>query len=291
MRQHSVFTLSGSRRAAERCRRGAAADRKCLSTICPYRGRDGNPPVVGELRFVNDQAGIGPPSCTASRILSNGTTTGVEIRLEDLQRQIRGRQRARNGDLLALDFFGFHGRVRHHHGAVAIAHARPAGHQGIFVGHIRIRVIGNRAQLVNALTRFVVQGFDIRENVAKGHERRADLLRGKSVEHERVIGVRTMGAHDFEWLLLRHTGANCSVSHGRFSGTIYVKKVIFSVAAMAGLFGSFGEFARFRFVLFHVTFLCGVCFGALVRAAKTGEAAARTRLTRIAVTSERMSLF
>ena len=113
-----------------------------------------------------------------------------------LHRQIGGGHLARDRDALALQLFKLHRTGGDHHRAVAVADAGSAGHQDVLVRDVRIRVIGNRGQLVHALHGFSVQRLDVFQDVLDVYEPRADFLRREAIEHEGVVRVRTMGAND-----------------------------------------------------------------------------------------------
>ena len=72
------------------------------------------------------------------------------------------------------------GHAGHDHGTVAIADARSAGHQHILVGNIRVGVVGDGAQVVEALHGLAVEGFDVRQYVTKGHRAERTFLRRQS---------------------------------------------------------------------------------------------------------------
>ena len=75
---------------------------------------------------------------------------GFEIRLKQFAGQISGSHCAGNRDALSLEFFRLHGTVGDDHRAIPVADAGTAGHQNVFVGNVRVGVIGNGAEIVNA---------------------------------------------------------------------------------------------------------------------------------------------
>ncbi len=62
--------------------------------------------VVRQLRFVNDESGIGRAVLHALQNLVEWNDHGFEIGLEYFQGEVGGRQRARNSDFLALHIVG-----------------------------------------------------------------------------------------------------------------------------------------------------------------------------------------
>jgi hypothetical protein len=124
--------------------------------------------IVGQLPFMNDQAGFHGVLAHGVHDFVEGRDHGFEIRLEQFQRQVGSGELAGHRDALAGQFFRLDGPRRHQHGTVPIADAGAAGHQHIFIGHVRICVIGNRGEVVQALDRFAIQRFDVLQDVAKG---------------------------------------------------------------------------------------------------------------------------
>ena len=113
-----------------------------------------------------------------------------------LQRQPRGRERARDGDGDALE------RSRavladDDHGTVTVAHAGAVRQERVAIGEVGERVEGDRGDLEAALECPAVQALDIGEHlldleVTSGHGPARE-----AVEHERVVGIGAVGQGEF----------------------------------------------------------------------------------------------
>ena len=58
-------------------------------------------------------------------------------------------------------------------------------------------MVGDRSEFIHAFHSFAVERFDVLEDMAEGHQTRANLLRRQAIEHESVVGVGTVRTDDF----------------------------------------------------------------------------------------------
>ena len=58
---------------------------------------------------------------------------------------------------------------------------------------------GNRGHVIKsfALARLAVQGFDVAQGMRETQSRHSDFVRGQGIEHESIVGIRTVGNRDF----------------------------------------------------------------------------------------------
>ena len=168
--------------------------------------------VVGQLAFVNDESGFVLAFEHLRNDLIEGNNFGFDAGSEQLQRQIGCGERARDRNALGLDFCRSERARGNDHGAVALAHAAAAAHQRVLVLHIGIRVKRNRADVVDALARLLVQRLDVAERVGEPQARSTDFVRGQTVKHEGVVGIRAVGHGNFAHL----TGGTAARRFGRF---------------------------------------------------------------------------
>ena len=121
--------------------------------------------VVGELALVDDQPGLVLAGEHFGNDLVEGNDYGLDLGREELQRQVGGGQRARDGDAHALDLVERVHARRDDHRPIALAHAAAAGQQRVLVLDVRIGVEGDRGHIVEALERLAVQGLDVAQRV------------------------------------------------------------------------------------------------------------------------------
>src|SRR5262249_46369332 len=75
-------------------------------------------------------------------------------------------------------------------------HARSVREHGVVALHERVRVQGDRGRLELPLEGPVVQRLDVAQYVLELEAAGVDSVRGKSPEHERVVGVRAVAEPD-----------------------------------------------------------------------------------------------
>src|SRR5437660_432268 len=148
--------------------------------------------------------------------LVEGDNLGLDAGSEQVERQVSGGQRAGDRDALSLDFILRERAGRDDHRAVSLADTASAGHQRIFVLYVGIGVEGNRADIVDAFLRLLIERLDVAKRVGETQARGADFVRGQGVEHERVVGVGAVGDRDFA-----DVGASCFFSN-RYGGHFVV---------------------------------------------------------------------
>ena len=82
------------------------------------------------------------------------------------------------------------------HRAVVVAHAGAVRQQDVLVGQVRVGVERDRRDLVLALERRAIQRLDVGKDVHDLQVARRDLAAGKAIEHEGVVGIRTVSDRD-----------------------------------------------------------------------------------------------
>ena len=114
--------------------------------------------------------------------------------------------------------------LRDENRAVAIAHARAVRQQRVAILQMRIGVKGHGGDFVLAIKRGAVERLDVGQYLVDVDAVDLHGAARQPVEHERVIGVGTVGHGDF----------HCdSVSGGRWTRQLCQKRDIFSTAQLA----------------------------------------------------------
>ena len=152
--------------------------------------------LIRELAFVDDEADVGLAGAHGLEDLVEGHDDVIEVLRglaePELECEEGAGHGAGDGDLLAEDFFLRETLLADEHRAVAIAHARAAGEQGILVANVGVGVDADGGDVEFAAGGALVQGLDILEDMfelkAVG---RNEPLR-QPVEHEGIIGVGRM---------------------------------------------------------------------------------------------------
>ena len=146
---------------------------------------------IGQLAFVDDEAGFVFTSHDLGNDLVEGHDFGFNSRREEPQREISRGQSSRDSNLFALDFALRKSLRGHDHGAVAIADAASARQQSIVVLNVGIGVERDGGDVVNAVAfpRLLVQGLDVAKRMSEAQPGNAHLVGGQSIEHEGVVGV------------------------------------------------------------------------------------------------------
>src|ERR1700761_4768685 len=162
-----------------------------------------------------------------------------------------------------------------HHRAIAIAYARPTRHQDVLVCYVGIRMIGNCGQLIQALSRLLVERLDIFEHVAECYQARANLLGRQAVKHEGIVGIRTVSARNFQ---------RCDDAHGKGmseKGTLSVTEV----PDRRRLSGGVTQCQKLRLQKLEIVFQGGECLPSLRGVTRLGSSfevlGVRSRLDRI----------
>ncbi len=170
--------------------------------------------VVGQLAFVNNQPSFVFSFEHLRDDLVEGNNFGFHSGSEKLQSQVRGGERSGHGNALGLDFARGKGARRDNHRPVALAHTASARHQRVFILNVWIGVEGNRADVIDAFSRLLVQRLDVAEGMGEAQAGGADFVRGQAVKHEGVVGVRAVGHGNLAHL-------TCDTAARRFCGFGY----------------------------------------------------------------------
>ena len=117
----------------------------------------------------------------------------LEIGLVELEREVGGGERTRDGDALAAHIGARHRRARDEARSIAVAHRRAVRQQRVALGEIGVRVNGDGGHLELRLERALVERLDVLQLVHVAKIARIDLSFGERVEHEGVVGVGAVG--------------------------------------------------------------------------------------------------
>ena len=129
--------------------------------------------------------------------MSKGTTAVFDVGSEEPQGEEGCGQRAGNGDAGLLYVREGELGVGHDHGAVSFADAAAAGHQGVVVLEVGVGVEGDGGDIIEGFVDgLVVEGLDVGQYVGELIAGDPDLVGGKAVEHECVVGVGAVGDTD-----------------------------------------------------------------------------------------------
>ena len=120
--------------------------------------------LIRQLTFVDQQTSFGASVQNGLPDLVEGHDNVFEVGLVESQRQVGGRQGARDGDAGAFDL-GRTTRAGDDDGPVLVAHAGAVRQQRVLVDQVRVGVERDRCDFVTALERGAVQGLDIREDL------------------------------------------------------------------------------------------------------------------------------
>ncbi len=132
-------------------------------------------------------------------IWSKGTVTGLDLGIEDLERQVGGGQGAGNGDLDVRQIVWRQRLAGDDHGAVALAHAAAAAHQRVVLLQVGVGVEADGGHVEEGLVQgAAVEGLDVAQGVGKAVAGDAHLVGGQAIEHEGVVGVGAMGDGDID---------------------------------------------------------------------------------------------
>jgi len=152
---------------------------------------------VGELALMDDEACLVFAGDYGGDDLVEGDHHGFDLRCEELEREVGGGEGAGDGD---AGFF----KLRHRqlaggddHGAVALADAAAAGHQGVVVLQVGVGMEADGGNVVEGLVDgAVVEGLDVGEGMGELVAGDSDLVGGEAVEHEGVVRVGAVGDAD-----------------------------------------------------------------------------------------------
>ena len=126
---------------------------------------------VGELAFVNDEADIGRAAFHGLKNLIERHDNVIEFLRRFAEPELQGKECAghgsRHGNLFLGNFFARKLLFCHEHRAIAVAHARAAGQQGVFVGNVGVGVDADGGDVEFAARGAFVQRLDVLQNVLK----------------------------------------------------------------------------------------------------------------------------
>ena len=130
----------------------------------------------------------------------------------ELQRQKRAGHGSRHGDFFLRDFLAGKFLFCHEHRAVAVAHARAAGQQRVFVGDVGVGVDADGGNVEFAARGALVQRLDVLQDVLKMKTVRRNQILRERVKHEGVIRVGRMAERQsrfFHPRKLNHAARSC----------------------------------------------------------------------------------
>src|ERR1700682_35262 len=163
-----------------------------------------------ELAFVNEQSGIDQAVSHGINDLVEGHRHSFKIWLKQSQRYIRRGLEPGNGDALSGQIGGLEWMRSYYDGAIALAKARAAIEQNVFVLERSIGCKTQRGDVVNFFAGGLIQRFNVRQNVAELQTGSGQFVRGQSVKHKRIVGVwrvRQLDFHSLGSCLLGHHGS------------------------------------------------------------------------------------
>jgi hypothetical protein len=153
---------------------------------------------VGELAFVDDEAGVELACYDRGDDLVEGDGDGFDLGGEEFESEVGGGEGAGDRDARLLDFVERELAGCDDHGAVAFADAATAGHECVFVLKVGVGVEGDGGDVVEGLVDgAVIEGLYVGEGVGELVAGDSDLVGGEAVEHEGVVGVGAVGDADF----------------------------------------------------------------------------------------------
>ncbi len=137
---------------------------------------------------MDDEAGVELARDDGGDDLVEGDDGGFDLRSEELEGEVCGGERAGDGDARLLDLVEGLLAAGDDHGAVALANAAAAGHEGVLLLEVGVGVEGDRGDVVEGFVDgAVVERFDVRQGVGELVAGDADLVGGQAVEHEGVV--------------------------------------------------------------------------------------------------------
>ena len=149
--------------------------------------------LEGQLPLVDDQPHIGLALVHGFENFVERHDGVVELLAlfaePKLQREERARHCARHGDPQRGDRLFRERLARHQHWAIAVAHARAAGQQGVLVAHMRVGMDADRRDVQLAAAGPLVQRLDVLQDVLKIVAAVIDQSLGQAVKHERIVRV------------------------------------------------------------------------------------------------------
>src|ERR1700733_14593822 len=121
---------------------------------------------IGELAFVDDEAGFELSGDDGGYDLVEGNDGGFDFRGEELERKVGRGEGAGDSDAGLLDLRQGELAGGDNHGAVAFADAATAGHQGVVVLEVGVGVEADCGDIVEGLVDgAVIEGLDVGEGV------------------------------------------------------------------------------------------------------------------------------
>ena len=141
---------------------------------------------IRQLPLVNEQPRVGLALEHGLLNLVEGNDHVFEVGLVEPQRQVRGRQRAGNGDAGAADL-SRPTLPAHDQRTVAIAHAGAVRQQRVLVAEMGERMKRHRGDFIAPLERRAVQRLDIGEHLIDDDAVCLDGAVRQSEEHEGVV--------------------------------------------------------------------------------------------------------
>ena len=163
---------------------------------------------VGELAFVNNESRVKAAGQNLRNDLVKGDDLGFDLRVEDFQRKVRSCQGAGNGDFDPAQVIVRDRPKGDDHRAVALSDAAATAHQCVVVLHVGVSVKADGGDIVKSIVlSSAIERFNVAQGVGELVSGHADLVCGKSVEHEGIVGVGTVRDGDI----------NCRIHNGCIS--------------------------------------------------------------------------
>src|SRR5262249_51719489 len=135
----------------------------------------------------------------------------LDLRRKQFERKVSGGKRAGDSYLCPLQFFQPKSAGSHNRGSIFLTYTAAAGHENVSILNVRISMEGNGGHIIDAFHGLAIQGLDIRERVVELETGGGDLIGGKSVKHEGIVGIWTVSDTDIA------DGDGDGSGHGFFS--------------------------------------------------------------------------
>ena len=150
--------------------------------------------AVGKLPFVDDQADFRRAAADGLENPVKGHDDVIEFLRRfaepELQREKRAGHGSRHGDFFPENFFTGKLLFRHQHRAIAVAHARAAGQQRVFIGNVSVGMNADGGDVEFSAGGAFVQRLNVLQNVLEMKTMRRNKFLGQAIKHESVIRIR-----------------------------------------------------------------------------------------------------
>ena len=150
-----------------------------------------------------------------------------------------GGEGAGDGDFDFAERAGGEREAGDDHGAVALADAAAAGHQGVVILDVGVGVEGDGCDVEELFGHgAAIEGLDIAEGMGKFIAGDADFVGGEAVEHECVVGIGAVGDGDHAWVAGRGLGNDSGAGIGAAHRGCFLSCCVAGGASVCGATGA-----------------------------------------------------